>query len=97
MRTSCLVCYHVCDDKWPRKLFHTMRDYGGHLQSPGFRVSVDRRGPGAVPEPTRQHYFSMTRTPVLFVSLGLAEGSGDRVITALGKPYTVTDAPCIVV
>ena len=34
---------------------------------------------------------------VLFVNLGPAEGRGDRVITALGKPYTRVDAPCIVV
>jgi CRISPR-associated protein Cas2 len=34
---------------------------------------------------------------VLFVSLGPAEGRGDRVITALGKPYTAIDAPCIIV
>jgi CRISPR-associated protein Cas2 len=34
---------------------------------------------------------------VLFVNLGPAEGRGDRVITALGKPYTAIDSPCIVV
>ena len=34
---------------------------------------------------------------VLFIDLGPAEGRGDRVITALGKPYTAVDAPCIVV
>jgi CRISPR-associated protein Cas2 len=34
---------------------------------------------------------------VLFVNLGPAEGRGDRVITALGKPYTQVDSPCIVV
>jgi CRISPR-associated protein Cas2 len=34
---------------------------------------------------------------VLFVNLGQAEGRGDRVITALGKPYTNLDSPCIVV
>ena len=34
---------------------------------------------------------------VLFVSLGPAEGRGDRVITALGLPYTKLDAPCYVV
>ena len=34
---------------------------------------------------------------VLFVNLGPAEGRGDRVITALGKPYTAVDAPCIIV
>ena len=34
---------------------------------------------------------------VLFVNLGPAEGRGDRVITALGKPYTSLDGPCIIV
>jgi CRISPR-associated protein Cas2 len=34
---------------------------------------------------------------VLFVNLGPAEGRGDRVITALGRPYTRMDAPCIIV
>jgi CRISPR-associated protein Cas2 len=34
---------------------------------------------------------------VLFVNLGPAEGRGERVITALGKPYVAVDAPCIVV
>jgi CRISPR-associated protein Cas2 len=34
---------------------------------------------------------------VLFVDLGPAEGRGDRVITALGKPYVNVDAPLIVV
>ena len=34
---------------------------------------------------------------VLFVDLGPSEGRGDRVITAMGKPYVSVDAPCIVV
>jgi CRISPR-associated protein Cas2 len=34
---------------------------------------------------------------VLFVDLGPAAGRGDRVISALGKPYTAVDAPCIIV
>ena len=34
---------------------------------------------------------------VLFVDLGPTEGRGDRVITALGKPYVHFDAPLIVV
>jgi CRISPR-associated protein Cas2 len=38
-----------------------------------------------------------TEDQVLFVNLGPAEGRGDRVITALGKPYSSVDAPCIVV
>jgi CRISPR-associated protein Cas2 len=34
---------------------------------------------------------------VLFVDLGPSDGRGDRVITAIGKPYASIDAPCIVV
>ena len=34
---------------------------------------------------------------VLFVDLGPTEGRGDRVIAALGLPYSPLDAPCIVV
>ncbi|HLV02156.1 MAG TPA: CRISPR-associated endonuclease Cas2, partial [Acidobacteriota bacterium] len=34
---------------------------------------------------------------VLFINLGPTEGRGDRVITALGKPYVQIDSPCIVV
>jgi CRISPR-associated protein Cas2 len=34
---------------------------------------------------------------ILFVNLGSAEGRGDRVISALGLPYTAVDAPCIIV
>ena len=33
---------------------------------------------------------------VIFVTLGPAEGRGDRVITAMGLPYTKMDAPCFV-
>jgi CRISPR-associated protein Cas2 len=38
-----------------------------------------------------------TEDQVLFVDLGPAEGRGDRVITALGRPYSNVDSPCIVV
>jgi CRISPR-associated protein Cas2 len=34
---------------------------------------------------------------VIFVDLGPVEGRGDRVITAIGKPYTPFDSPCIIV
>jgi CRISPR-associated protein Cas2 len=34
---------------------------------------------------------------VLFVDLGPVEGRGDRVITALWKPYSPFDSPCIIV
>jgi len=41
--------------------------------------------------------ISRSEDQVLFVSLGPADGRGDRVIAALGKPYTKLDSPCYVV
>ena len=41
--------------------------------------------------------ISQAEDQVLFVSLGPSEGRGDRVIAALGKPYTKLDSPCYVV
>ena len=34
---------------------------------------------------------------VLFVAIGLTESRGERVIRALGLPYTKLDAPCYVI
>ncbi len=46
--------------------------------------------------PVDRRIIHHTEDQVLFVYLGPAEGRGDRVITALGKPYSSVDAPCIV-
>ena len=96
MRTSYLVCYDICDDKRLRKVFQIMRGYGDHLQYSVFECQLTqmdmvkmRRELGGV--------VNRDEDQVLFVNLGPAEGRGDRVITALGKPYTRVDAPCIVV
>lgn len=96
MRSSYLVCYDICDDKRLRKVFKIMRGYGDHLQYSVFECQLNRSDlvrlkaqlGGVI------HY---TEDQVLFVDLGTTEGRGDRVITALGKPYTNFDAPCIVV
>lgn len=96
MRKSFLVCYDISDDKRLRKVFQTMRGYGDHLQYSIFECQLNStdlihlRGElGAI--------IHHDKDQVLFVDLGPAEGRGDRVITALGKPYTNLDAPCIVV
>jgi CRISPR-associated protein Cas2 len=96
MRTSYLVCYDICDDKRLRKVFQTMRNFGDHLQYSIFEcqlTAADLVRCRAELSAIIHH----TQDQVLFVSLGAAEGRGDRVITALGKPYTNVDAPCIVV
>lgn len=95
MRSSYLVCYDISDDKRLRRVFKIMRGWGDHLQYSIFECQltpsdlVRLRGELAA----EIHH---TEDQVLFVNLGPAEGRGDRVITALGKPYTRLDAPCVV-
>lgn len=95
MRSSYLVCYDISDDKRLRRVFKIMRGWGDHLQYSVFECQltpsdvVRLRGDLAA----EIHH---TEDQVLFVNLGPAEGRGDRVITALGKPYTRLDSPCVV-
>ena len=96
MRKSFLVCYDISDDKRLRKVFQTMRGYGDHLQYSVFECQL-------TPTDLIRLKIELSaiihhdQDQVLFVDLGPAEGRGDRVITALGKPYTNLDSPCIVV
>ncbi len=96
MRFSYLVCYDICDEKRLRKVFQAMRGYGDHLQYSVFECQFTPFDLARC-----RHELSgiihHDEDQVLFVNLGPAEGRGDRVITALGKPYTAIDAPCIVV
>lgn len=96
MRKSILVCYDISDEKRLRKVFKTMRGYGDHLQYSIFECQLtpsDLVRLRAELSEIIQH----NEDQVLFVDLGPAEGRGDRVITALGLPYTNLDSPCIVI
>ena len=96
MRFSYLICYDICDDKRLRKVFQTMRGYGDHLQFSVFECQLTATDLARC----RAELASIihhTEDQVLFVNLGPAAGRGDRVIAALGKPYTAVDAPCIIV
>jgi len=62
----------------------------------GFRVRLNPSEKIEL-ETTLSELINHDEDQVLFVSLGPAEGRGDRVITALGLPYTKLDAPCYVV
>lgn len=96
MRSSYLVCYDISNDKRLRQVFKTMRGYGDHLQYSVFECQL-------TPSDLISLRFELgaiihhDEDQVLFVNLGPAEGRGDRVITALGRPYTRVEAPCIVV
>jgi CRISPR-associated protein Cas2 len=96
MRSSYLVCYDISDEKRLRSVFKKMRSYGDHLQFSIFECQLTpadlvrcRTDLGAI--------IDHKADQVLFVNMGPAEGRGDRVITALGRPYIHIDSPCIVV
>ena len=96
MRTSYLVCYDIADDKRLRSVFKKMRGYGDHLQ---FSVFECQLTPADLVRCRTElsAIIDHRQDQVLFVDIGPAEGRGDRVITALGKPYIHIDSPCIVV
>lgn len=96
MRQSYLVCYDIADEKRLRKVFQTLRNFGDHLQYSVFEcqfTAMDLARCRAELSAIIHH----EEDQVLFVCLGPAEGRGDRVITALGKPYSSIDRSCIVI
>ena len=96
MRRTYIVCYDIADPKRLRNVFRKMRAWGDHLQFSVFECqlrSVDLVRLRAELAEIINH----DKDQVLFVDLGPTEGRGDRVITALGKPYVHMDAPLIVV
>lgn len=96
MRTTYLVCYDVTNDKRLRRAFKTCRNFGDHLQFSVFECDLSPAEKIEL-ETELNQVIKQDEDQVLFVSLGPAEGRGDRVITALGLPYTKLDAPCYVV
>lgn len=96
MRTSYLVCYDIANDKRLRKVFKTMRGWGDHLQFSIFECQLTATDLIRLRGELAQ-IIHHKEDQVLFVNLGPAEGRGDRVITALGIPYSAVDAPLIVV
>ena len=96
MRKCHLVCYDICDDKRLRKVVQTTRGYGDRLQYSIFECQVtptDLVRLRAELDAIIHH----DEDQVLFVNLEPEEGRGDRVITALSRPYTNMDEPCILV
>jgi CRISPR-associated protein Cas2 len=96
MRTTYLVCYDIADDKRLRRVFKACYNFGNHLQYSVFECDLNPAEKIQL-EFTLRQLIKHDEDQVLFVSLGPAEGRGDRVITALGLPYTKLDAPCFVV
>jgi CRISPR-associated protein Cas2 len=96
MRNTYLVCYDVADDKRLRKVFKAMRDFGDHLQYSVFECQFTPTDLARCRH-TLGEIINHAQDQVLFVDLGPTEGRGDRVISALGQPYSPVDSPCVVV
>ncbi len=95
MRTTYLVCYDIANDKRLRRVFKACKNFGEHLQYSVFECDLN---PAEKVEMEQQlnDLIKHDEDQVMFVTLGPAEGRGDRVITSLGLPYTKMDAPCFV-
>jgi CRISPR-associated protein Cas2 len=93
MRTTFLVCYDIAEAKRLRRVFKLCKNYGDHLQFSVFECDLNPAEKAAM-EADLAAIIHHTEDQVIFVSLGPAEGRGDRVITALGLPYLKMDAPC---
>ncbi len=96
MRKSFLISYDIRDDKRLRKVFQTMRGYGDHLQYSVFECQLTPTDLVRL-RAELSAIINHAQDQVLFVDLGPAEGRGDRVITALGQPYSPILAPCIII
>jgi CRISPR-associated protein Cas2 len=96
MRNTYLICYDIADDKRRDRAFRVCKNHGMHLQFSVFECDLNGSELAGLQRELGD-VISMDEDQVLFVSLGPAEGRGERVIASLGKPYTKLDAPCYVV
>jgi CRISPR-associated protein Cas2 len=91
------VAYDISDEKRLRQVFRIMRGFGEHLQFSIFECQFTTADLARC----RARLGSIIHhrdDQVIFVDLGPAEGRGDRVITAMGKPYIFSiDSPCFIV
>jgi CRISPR-associated protein Cas2 len=93
MRTTYLVCYDIANDKRLRLVFKACKNFGDHLQFSVFECDLNPQEKTEM-EAALDKLIKHDEDQVIFVTLGPAEGRGDRVITALGLPYTKVEAPC---
>jgi CRISPR-associated protein Cas2 len=96
MRTTYLVCYDIAEDKRREQVFKVCKNHGIHLQFSVFECDLNAMELTGLQRKLREA-ISQTEDQVLFVSLGPTEGRGERVISAIGRPYAKLDAPCYVV
>jgi CRISPR-associated protein Cas2 len=96
MRATYIVSYDICDPDRLRKVFKICKNYGNHLQYSVFECDLAEAERLRLERELGQ-VMNLAEDQVLFIHLGPAEGRGDRVITALGTPYSRIDSACFVV
>lgn len=96
MRHSFLVCYDISDEKRLAKVAKAMRGFGDRIQYSVFECQFTPADLARCRHRLSE-LIDHRADQVIFVDLGPVEGRGERVITALGRPYTPIDSPCIVV
>ncbi|MGC1480912.1 MAG: CRISPR-associated endonuclease Cas2 [Chthoniobacterales bacterium] len=96
MRTTYIVSYDIRHAKRLRRVFKTCKNYGTHLQFSVFECDLSAAERSRF-EIELKEIINQKEDQVLFVGLGPSESRGERVIVALGQPYTKFDAPCYVV
>ncbi|QDS85926.1 CRISPR-associated endoribonuclease Cas2 [Rosistilla ulvae] len=96
MRNIFLVTYDIRDDKRLRKVHKTMRNWGDHLQYSVFECQLSQHDLITLKDQLSQ-IIHHSNDQVLLVDLGPATGRGERVIEALGQPYTALASPCLIV
>jgi CRISPR-associated protein Cas2 len=96
MRITYLVCYDITEDKRRDRAFKICKNHGTRVQFSVFECDLNATELTGLQRELLDVILK-TEDQVLFVNLGPAEGRGERVISALGRPYTKLDAPCYVV
>jgi len=95
VRTTYLVCYDIANDKRLRRVFKACKNFGEHLQYSVFECDLNPAEKVQM-ERLLNELIKHDEDQVIFVTLGPAEGRGERVINSLGLPYSKIDAPCFV-
>ena len=96
MRHSYIVSYDIRDDKRLRKVYTTMRNWGDHLQYSVFECQLTKSELIQCRSELSE-IVHLDLDQVLFINLGPTDGRGERVIEAIGQPYTPVDSACYVV
>ena len=91
-----IVVYDISDPDRLRKVYKIMLGAGQHMQKSVFRCALAARSRQELIT-ALDRVIDAREDQVLFVDLGPTEGRGERVITALGQPYSPISAPCVVV